>query len=274
MSKTRQLAIMAALLCGTAAAHAESNGCGIDPEAIVKQAYPEARPTDKGTYTLGGATITLPTADSINGDPHALICKNWPAHPELTLVAVPLMTSIAEGENDGDLELLVFDSANHSVQQRLKFQGRMSDDAVQIRSVVLDTARYQLAPDRMAFGVRITREGSSHANPFEEVDLWLYVIDHGQLKPVLDGIVTGDSGGEWDTSCAGTFNDARRTLSVDPAIHNGYADIVVTEKASSSTAAVGKDGQCNEKNAPSKKQSYRLSYDGKTYVVPKALRPL
>ena len=255
-------------------AHAASDDCIGRATAIVKQAYPKAKSTDAQSFTVNGATITLPSTDSIGADPHAMVCKKWPAHPQSLLVAVPLITKAGDDENEGDLELLVLDSTTLKVQQRLKLEGRMSDDAIQIRSVVLDTARYQLAPGNMAFGLRLTQANNSHSNPFEEADLWLYAIDHDQLHPILYGIVTHKNGGEWDTHCAGTFDEFNRTLAMDPAVHNGYADILVTEKSSTSVSVVGKDGQCNEKTDNDKKQTYRLGYDGKTYPVPKALRPL
>jgi hypothetical protein len=274
MNQARRLLVVAALWCGISVTHAASGGCGIDAQAIIRQAYPTAKATDKGTYTVSNATITLPAGDDIDSDPHALTCRNWPAHPGSTLVAVPLMTKAVDGENEGDLELLVIDSASQKVQQRLKLPGRMADDAVQIRRVALDTAHYQLAPGQTAFGLRLSLEGSSRVDPFGEVDLWLYTVDHGKLVPVVDGIVTDRSGGEWDGNCAGDFDGARRTLAMDRATQNGYADIVVTETASSSTSTVDKDGQCNEKDHPVKKRDYRLSYDGKSYPVPKDLKPL
>lgn len=273
MPLTHRLLLATTLLFATQLAYAATDGCIERAAAIVQQAYPKAKSTAKDSFAVDGAVITLPSSDSIGADPHAMVCKTWPAQPQWLLVAVPLITQTGDDENTGDLELLVLDKASLKVQQRQKLAGRMSDDAIQIHSVELDTARYQLAPDIVAFGLRLTLANNSRANPFEEADLWLYAIDHGQLRPVLDGIVTHSNGGEWDTLCAGTFQGADRTLAMDSAVHNGYADIRVTEKSSSDVSVVGKDGQCDSKTDNSK-QTYRLSYDGKRYQVPKVLRPL
>lgn len=272
MQSTHRLLLATTLLFAAHLAYAATDDCIERAATIVQQAYPKAKATAKGSFSVGGAVITLPTPDNIGTDPHAMVCKTWPAQPQRLLVAVPLMTKTVDSENEGDLELLVLDKATLKVQQRLMLAGRMSDDAIQIHSIELDTARYQLAPNNIAFGLRLTQANNSRANPFEEADLWLYAIDHDQLRPVLDGIVTHSNGGEWDTNCAGTFDGADRTLAMDSAMHNGYADIRITEKSSSDVSVVGKDGQCDSKT-DSSKQTYRLSYDGKNYPVPKVLRP-
>ena len=273
MLPTHRLLLTTSLLFAAHLAHATEDNCLGRAAAIVQQAYPKAKSMAKDSFAVDGAIINLPSPDSIGSDPHAIVCKAWPAQPQKLLVAVPLMTKPGDDENEGDLELLVLDRATLKVQQRLKLPGRMSDDAVQIRNVALDTARYQLSPSVIAFGLRLTQENNSRANPFSETDVWLYAIDGDQLHPVLNGIVTHSNSGEWDTNCAGTFDEANRTLAMDSASHNGYNDILVTEKSSTSVSVVSKEGQCDENTGDTKKQTYRLGYDGKAYSVPEALRP-
>ncbi|WP_245424488.1 hypothetical protein [Rhizobium sophoriradicis] len=178
---------------GAPAASAGQNECAGRAADLIRRAYPSATNATDGTILFDGATITLSKGDSVDGDPHAVICRVWPAQPQLTLIAVPLMTEQSDSENEGDIELLVVDSTNLQVRQRLRLDGLMSDDAFRVRSVAFDTARYQLAPKRTAFGLRVSREGSSRANPFGETTLWLFSIEGDRLKPVLDNIVVGES---------------------------------------------------------------------------------
>jgi hypothetical protein len=130
-----------------------------------------------------------------------------------------------------------------------------------------------LAPGQSGFGVRLAKEGASRVNPFEEVSLSLFAIDSGQLKPVLDGIVVISSTGEWDGNCAGTFERTTRTLAMGKIGRNGYADVMVTEKASSNATAVDDKGECGERNRKSDAARIRLIYDGKRYSVPEAMKP-
>lgn len=264
------LLCIAGLLLGTQTVHAAEDACTAQVEGAIKRAYPAAKRSGSG-YKVDGARIQL--SEAFN--PHAVVCRTWPAHPELTLMAVPLMQQEdADAGNEGDLVLFVLDTANGGIRQRLRLPARMSDDAVRIRSVTFDTARYVVAPGQMAFGVRIVKEGDSRPNPFSETGLWLYTVQGNQLKPVLNGVVVETSGGEWDTNCAGTFEQTKRTLNMTSDTHNGYADIAVSETKSSSTNTVDKAGECQTHDAKPQRTTYRLAYDGKQYVVPKALAPL
>ncbi|PDV87398.1 hypothetical protein CO652_15475 [Rhizobium sp. H4] len=238
---------------------------------IIRRAYPSATNAEDGTLLFEGATITLSKGDSVDGDPHAVICRVWPAQPQLTLIAVPLMTEQSDSENEGDIELLVVDSANLQVGQRLRLDGAMSDDAFRVRSVAFDTARDQLAPKRTAFGLRVSLEGSSRANPFGETTLWLFSIEGDRLKPVLDNIVVRESRGEWDTVCAGEFSETTRTLSMIPSAKDAVSDIVVTEKTTTSVNRVGTDNDCNSEDKTTIRK-HRLRYDGSGYGVPKDLK--
>ncbi|MBP1860201.1 PA3715 family protein [Rhizobium herbae] len=264
----------ATLLLGMGVSHAADDECGARAKDIVQHAYPNAVKASDTGFTVDGFVITLPEESLVGDDPHAILCRVWPAHPELMLVAVPLVGAQSDDGNTGDLELLVLDAASLDVRQRLRLAGRMSDDAVRITQVAFDTARYQLAPGQMAFGLRIFQHGSSGPNPFGEVGLWLYAIVNGKLVPVLDGITVSDNHGEWDTNCAGTFDETNRTLAMQSTVHNGYADILVSETSSSRVSAVGANGECGDQQVSQKKSTMRLVYDGKQYNVPEASKPL
>lgn len=261
-----RLLITGMLLLSAQWVHAASS---CDIRAIVLHAWPDAKPVAEGTIAYGNQII-----DITGSSPQSAICRIWPAHPELTLAAVPLMTQEkTDYDHTGDLELLVLDSASLEVKQRLLLPERMNDDAFRITGIMLDTARWKVAPNQIAFGLHITRSGSSRVNPSGEDALSLYVIENNQLRTVLDGIVVEDNSGEWDGNCAGEFNDIKRTLAIDNASRNGYASIRVSEKSVASTAYIGADDECTSKDKPGT-ASWILRYDGKKYTVPKNLAPL
>jgi hypothetical protein len=280
VSMIRYLLITPMFLLGMQAARGADNQCALNAFSIVQQAYPSAKVTSDAavgaTFNVGGATITLPITNPIESQPHVVVCRSWPAHPELTLAAIPLITKQSNYGSDGDLELLVLDSASLKVKQRLFLPGRMDDNWLRISTVAFDTARYKLASGQTAFGLRIQRANNSSPNPMKESVLWLYVVENSQLRPVLDGVVMQDNRGEWDVLCAGIVNETNRTLSMASGAHNGYADILVSEKASSRTATVidGEHGDCDARQPLSSRSTFRLIYNGRRYDVPKALKPM
>ncbi|MFK3781575.1 hypothetical protein [Agrobacterium sp. NPDC089420] len=268
----RGFVLLAAALLGAGANAAAENECGANGESIIRQAYPAAEKTGDREFRIDGTTITLAEGSYVGSDPHAVVCRIWPAFPNRMLVTVPLISTQMEGGNEGDMDLLVLDKDTLQPMQRLRLKDAMADDAVRIISVTFDTARYRLAPDKMAFGVRISTEGSSRANPFGDTTLRLYAINGEKLVPVLDNIVVSEGGGEWDTNCAGAFDNIERALSMDARSHKGVADILVTETAKSSVAKVTEKGECESINDQPVTRKIRLTYDGNAYVIPPDLR--
>ncbi len=255
-------------------ARAAAGDCG-DAAALVQQAYPKARKSaDGASFTLEPHTgIALTHAD---GDTPGLVCKIWPAHDDLLLVAVPLIDSAksSDDEHVGDIELLVVDRRSLQVRQRLLQPGLMTDDAIAIRKLEFDTGRYRLAPDVTAFGLRIEMANHSQPNPFSETDLRLYALDGDALRMVLDGLVVADNGGEGDTNCAGSFHSSQVSLAMGSASHHGYHDITVVERTDTDEPVLDKKGECQSHPGKSVNRTYRLRYDGSRYPVPGALKAL
>ncbi|MER9181827.1 hypothetical protein [Mesorhizobium sp. M0767] len=253
-------------------AKAAAGDCG-DAAALVQQAYPKARKSADGTsFTLEPHTSiasTLPESDA----PFGLACKIWPAHDDLLLVAVPLIDR-ANGDDlhVGDIELLVVDRNTLRVRQRLLQPGLMTDDAIAIRKVEFDTGRYAMAPEVTAFGLRIEMANHSQANPFTETDLRLYALAGGALRVVLDGLVVAGTGGEGDASCAGSFHSSQVRLTMSPARHHGYHDIIAVERTDTDNPSPDQNGECQSHPGKPVKRTYRMRYDGSRYAVPAALK--
>ncbi|MCD0497831.1 hypothetical protein LP085_13275 [Achromobacter sp. MY14] len=270
---TGALTLAAILACG--AAQAASGPC---PEAagIVRAAYNNTdKPDAQGRIRLaeGHAIVTLSDADV--GAPFAVACKVWPANPDLLLVAVPLMQDTPDPENGhvGDLDVLVLDKQTLEVRQRRRLVDLMSDDAVRIVGLAFDTARYDVAADQRAFGIRIEREGASRANPFDETSLRLFTVHANELRLVLDGMIVNHSSGEWDTTCAGEFSEIAVSLAIGDTQRRGYRNLIATESYSASRASV-QQGGCEEKTIKQGKTRHTLTFDGKRYRIPKALRSM
>ncbi len=202
-------------------------------------------------------------------------CKVWPASPDKTLLAVRLRHQAATGmdSDTADLEVLVADSARPRILQRYREDDALQSDAVRISSVTLDTARYRLNESTTAFGVRIGYTGSSRANPYSSTVMNLYVGDGAKLRPVLSKLEVSKERGEWDTNCAGEFENVQRTVAIDAKRDRGYAGLRINSVEESTRNELD-DKDCNEVPGPTRKSSVRLAYDGREYTVPDDLRGL
>lgn len=264
------LALLLGFLSGAAMAHAAEDVCAARLAEVVGKAYPGAKPLPDNTFEVEGRTLTLPDEGRMGGNPQAMLCKTWPARPELTLVAVPLMHAPEQdGMNEGDLDMLVLDSETFDVKQRYRVEGLMADDAISIEELAFDTAFYQLAPGNVAFGLRKGTRGSSRPNPFSDTSLWLFAIEGQKLKPVVENLVVAKFRGEWDTNCNGEFEDLSRRLTMASS-KAPIADITVSDTlVHRLTEDVAGDCKRTEKTTAAK---HRLRFKDGAYVVPEALR--
>ena len=260
------IALVAMVAC-VSSARADTGDCGDGAEAILQHAYPNAQ-RDGQTFILD-ARVTL-DLQQVGAHP-GMVCKIWPAHDDLLLVAIPLIdhTKSNDDENTGDLDVLVVDRRSLQVRQRLLQPGLMTDDAMAIHEVDFDTGPYRLTSDVTAFGINIHIRNNSGPNPSGETTLRLYALSGGELRLVFDGLDTATNGGEWDTHCAGEFESMKSTLAMNKTIRHGYRGITVTERNDTDKPFVNKHGDC--KSRPGKRviHTYRLTYDGTRYQLPR-----
>ncbi|VVE09461.1 hypothetical protein PIN31115_02539 [Pandoraea iniqua] len=204
-------------------------------------------------------------------DTDVAACKVWPANPAQTLAVLPLpQKGSTDDDKVYDVEVLVADSQTGKIIAHNFESAAITSDAVQLRSLSLDTAPWRLTPQIVAFGVRATYEGSSRVNPFSQTTVSLYVVDGAKLRKVVNNLATQQGGGEWDGNCAGSFSDTSRAVSVGAAGKAGYAKLIVSEKTVTTTNKPTRN-DCASKESTSKGANVTLDYDGSQYIVPKAL---
>lgn len=267
------LLMAAALLLGAQAGHADSDTCGKRAASIIRKAYPNAKPSGDN-FVLDGLNIVTPESD-MNGEVAHVVCRTWPGRPEVMLAAIPFTKDWESKEPGGRLELLVLDKRNLNVKQRLRLNTNTTDSGLSIKSIRFDNTRYALAPGQAAVGLLMMRGRQVDPKTVSEDVLWLYAFEGDQIKPVVDGLVVQADTTVMAEQCSTTSVGGRRALSVDPSAHNGYADIVVTEKRLSRRETKGKDGMCELRPTKSETATHRLVYSGTQYDVPNALlKPL
>ena len=212
-------------------------------------------------------------------DQERAACKPWLAFPGRSIVVLPMPRPSSEpGVTAYDLEVLVIQRPDNGNTERDTILSRvfepaaLTEDAITIQDIRIDTARYLLAPGVRAFGVRVRYRGSSRANPFATETMQLYAAQGATLRRVLEEIELDMDRGEWDTSCAGRFEQVRGSVSVAAGVTQSFADLLVQRDHTESRAEMQEGGECAEKALPSRHRNYTLRYDGERYRVPKALR--
>ncbi|VTU28445.1 hypothetical protein H6CHR_02989 [Variovorax sp. PBL-H6] len=212
-------------------------------------------------------------------DHELAVCEPWRGFAGRFIVVLPLpRPSADQGVTQFDLDVLVVQQADNGNTERAKVVSRlfeaaaMREDAVRIGEIKVDTARYTLAPDARAFGIRILRQGSSRVNPYSNETLTLYVPRGPRLAKVLDGVELTMERGEWDANCAGNFETMRGNLSIARSTSNAYADLLLRQTRTETRSSAQGD-ECVTQERPAKFSSRMLRYDGTAYRPAKGPTP-
>lgn len=200
----------------------------------------------------------------------AQACKAWPHDPTVLLAA------LAYGQRENERRTFVVatvDAATQRVTSRYVLPLRENPGLRFLPySLDIDTARYQLAPDVRAFGVRLTPSSTAPCpDRLSDDELTLFVPNGAVLRPVLPRLAmsrllakTGCFGGGSQQQL--TYEDAKLTLAVAPAAGKGLADLVVT-------ARIQQVAGWKDPRAPVRQERVTLRYDGSAYRVAQGQAP-
>lgn len=176
---------------------------------------------------------------------------------------------INEQDNEGhdyfvlDAYIIVIDNATGKIICKFIEPNAWTSDALMLTGISIDTGLYHLNSTTRAFGVRVDYTGSSRPNPFSETHLSLYVADKNSLKQVIKNYSISRSGGEWDTNCAGEFEDRNSTFDIAKVQTNNYNNIIVRSTIVKSVSTPTND-DCVSKET-TKKATSKLIFNGKEY---------
>lgn len=196
------------------------------------------------------------------------VAKVWPHDPSLSIVVIP---KIAQQEDDNygnssyvlDAYVLLVDKQTGSIRYRFYEAEAWTSDALVLSGIEIDTAPYRLNGSTRAFGIRVSYRGSSQPNPYNQTDLSLFVTKGNILQPVLKNYTIDRFGGEWDTRCAGEFDEMGSVIVMDKAQTNGYQNIILKQKLKHTVNhQVGED--CQEKETIQQK-TVVLKYNKQEY---------
>jgi hypothetical protein len=203
-------------------------------------------------------------------------CKTWPYKPELTLVAVAYDAGV---EHEKELVVAVFDKKRKRVVH--SYQRRIVEDALTMLlddSLGFDTARYQLAENMRAFGLRFHNyaNGPRCRENFWNDQLTLFVPEGKSLRPVLslyrnraeelgcESVCFDTLQGLETSECLATVKNAHLSISIDESIGmNGFHDLQVTANISTESFAYLSDAP--RAAAKEHVEQVIFRYNGKRY---------
>lgn len=127
--------------------------------------------------------------------------------------------------------------------------------------IEIDTARYWLASDKRAFGVRVKHS----LNPWDSTeDLNLFIQTENKLRRVLKDLAVASSSGR---ACELESHEMKRTLLVAKSISHGFYDLFINTKRIEVGPVYSTDHQCSSQET-TRSDTIRLQYTGDSYAYP------
>ncbi|WP_104472150.1 PA3715 family protein [Acinetobacter indicus] len=195
-----------------------------------------------------------------------LACASLPNMPEHTLIAyAEAQTENDQIVDDYQLTFLTLNSQTHQMNSIYRVKEPLVSDAIELRSIQLDLAAYQVAKDVRAIGLRRNYIGHSRANPFSAQVLDLY--DLKNKKNILNSLIVARSQAETDTRCNQDGLDSKAILIMLRHKTQQYFDIQLHDRIQAYEMS-GDLEECKETKRVSTQQRFTLKFDGQQYRIP------
>ena len=195
--------------------------------------------------------------------------KTNPNNQSETIVVIP---EISNEDEDGyffelNSYILIVDSKTGKIKNQYYESSKTNNwtsDAIVLSEIIIDTAPYQISEEKRAFGIRVNYYGMSKANPYSNTTITLFIKSKNKLIKILNNYDIMHYSGEWGTKCAGEFIGEKKILIIASNKTNGYYDILVKNKITTTKNFENENGDCDYEEKRTS-QSIRLKYNGEKY---------
>ncbi len=219
-------------------------------------------------FTLINSVLTDLKSDWVKIKTNLITSAPYPNNSDETIIVIPEIVDEGIQYVDLDSHLVIADNRTGNITHTY-FESHKTNtwvsDAIELNKVALETTPYQLAEDKMAFGLTVSHVGHSSVNPYATKTLSLFVKSGDSLQKVLADYTIENYGGEWNGDCDGEFTGEKKTFIISQDQTNGYADIYVTNEITFSENAKDKKGECLICEKHQTKNAV-LKFNGKTYT--------
>lgn len=195
--------------------------------------------------------------------------KVMPNKPEETIYVIPEIVSKSDYHFELNSYILITNTETAKIKY-MHFESSETNewysDAIELKTITIDTAPYYITDNKRAFGIRVFYEGNARANPYNHETISLYALEEDKLMQVLNNFEVKAFNGEWDTTCDGEFVEANTILIVTDIMHNGYFDITAKATIKERNAFLDENEDCIEKEIITNEKRV-LRFEGGSYKL-------
>lgn len=202
------------------------------------------------------------------------LCKRWSSQPGNSIVVAPYAYTVRSGKVEETYlaaVIAVIKTSSGRVESLVNDKRIARIDAIYPTSVSVDTAKYRVSSEEVAFGVRFSQKAMSGVIQFEEQFVNLYVRSGADITSIARGIKTSSYNVESNGDCIREGTGVESILSIMNSVTNQKNDIEVTMKRKMiSSEMMG--GECVGGDSPDRVSRKVIRFNGLNYYVPKVVR--
>jgi len=168
-------------------------------------------------------------------------------NPNETIVVIPEIVDESEQYFTLNSHIVIADNRSGKITHKYFESPQTNEwvsDAIALTEIELDTVPYNVAEDKVAFGLNVSYFGSSRVNPYSNKTLSLFVKSGDNLIKVLSNYSIKDYSGEWDGDCNGEFIEKESIIALSNKKSNGYYDLLIEKKFTYTKNVEDIKGEC------------------------------
>lgn len=158
--------------------------------------------------------------------------KKMPNAEDSFIVVIPVLEGNIEEGGFSVKNMILITDEKGVIKNKYFDPEEYFSDAIMLQRFTIDTGLYNLNSNVRAFGVIADYAGSSRPNPYGASEISMYYPEGKILKKVLNQYQISKFGGEWDTNCAGVFDESSSVIIVEKAKTNDFFNLKIKTESS------------------------------------------
>lgn len=172
-----------------------------------------------------------------------VIEKEMPNAKGSYIVVIPVLVGEYQYDSFSVKNTILITDKKGTIKSKYTDNEEYDSDAIMLQNFSIDTGLYILNPGNRAFGIVAHYRNGSQPNPYSTNSITLYLPQEKTLKNILNSYEIYRFSGEWDTNCAGQFNEENSVIILGKTKTNNFVDLKLkTENIK--TFAKKIDGEC------------------------------
>jgi len=191
-----------------------------------------------------------------------ILQKNITDSVSESIIVIPKFSERSEDYFILDSYILIVNTQTGEIKSEFYEKKSWNSDALILESIEIDNNPYILSENKRAFGIKVKYHNNSRSDPFELVDLSLFIYNGRKIERVLKNFQIHIFNSQTDGNCTGEFEEQNKSIIISENITNGFYDLKIMNTIIKSRTT---EEDCESEIIERKKYTEYLKYKNGAY---------